>query len=274
MMKEKFYGRLEQTVVQDEIGRHVEEITLKGLTIVHGCLSSGQLEIWRQKIDAIYEKQEREFGREFLAATQELDVCRAPLLYDLAFVQLATHPKILAIVRHFLGDWFILNLQNATIVRPGVTHHQSSWHRDFPYQNFIASRPLAINALFAIDEFSPETGGTNVVPFTHKTEVLPSDSYIEANRIESAIPAGSAIVFDSMLLHRAGFNRSAAIRRSINHLYTIPTIKQQYDFPRALAAQQDSLESAAVRLLGFGAQVPLDDRAWRNARARKLHRQA
>ena len=273
-MKEKFYGRFEQAIVRDEIGRHVEEITLRGLTVVQGCFSPDELEIWRQKIDSIYEQQEREFGRDCLAAIQELDVCRAPLLYDLDFVKLATHPKILAIVQHFLGEWFILNLQNATIVRPGITHHQTSWHRDFPYQNFIASRPLAINALLAIDEFSPESGGTHVVPFTHKIEVLPSDSYIEANRIESAIPAGSAIVFDSMLFHRAGFNRSAAVRRSVNHVYTIPTIKQQYDFPRALAEQEQKLEPAAVRLLGFAAQVPLDDKAWRNARAERLHRQA
>jgi len=273
-MKEKFYGRFDQTIVEDEIGRHIEEIAHRGLTFVHGCFSQGELAIWRQKIDSIYEKQENEFGRDILAAIQELDVCRAPLLYDLDFVKLATHPKILSIVRHFLGDWFILNLQNATIVRPGVRHHQSSWHRDFPYHSFIGSRPLAINALLAIDEFSAESGGTNVVPFTHKTDVLPSDLYIEANRIESAIPAGSAIVFDSMLFHRAGFNRSSAIRRSVNHLYTIPTIKQQYDFPRALAEQQQKLAPDVLRLLGFAAEVPLDDKAWRKARAQRLQRQA
>jgi ectoine hydroxylase-related dioxygenase (phytanoyl-CoA dioxygenase family) len=269
-MKDKFYGRIEQTEARDDTARHVEEITVRGLTVVRDCFALDELAARRRKIDGVYEQQEKEFGREALAAIHELDACRAPVLYDFDFIQLATHPKVLAIVREFLGDWFILNLQNATIVRPGVTHHQSSWHRDLPYQNGIASRPLAINALLAIDEFSADTGGTQVVPFTHKTDVLPSDSYIECNRITASAPAGSALVFDSMLFHRAGFNRSSGVRRSVNHLYTLPLIKQQYDFPRALQKRESGLEPSVARLLGFTSQVPLDDKTWRLARAARL----
>lgn len=269
-MKEKFYGGFQQANISDEIGGHVEEIAVKGFTVVKDLFTSAELEMWRQKIDSTYELQESEFGREALIAIQELDMCRAPLLYDFSFINLAAHPRILAIVQKMLGDWFILNLQNAIINRPGTEHHQSSWHRDLPYQNFVISRPLAINALFAIDEFSAETGGTQVVPFSHKSEVLPSDSYIENNRIVANAPAGSAIVFDPMLFHRAGSNSSQIIRRAVNHLYTTPIIKQQYDFPRALDNQAD-LDPMIARLLGMTSQVALDDKAWRNARAIKLN---
>lgn len=272
-MKENFYGRVEQTSADDYISRHVEEISVRGFTIMPDLLSSEELIGWRHKIDDIYKCQEKEFSYDALAAINELDVCRAPLLYDFDFIRLATHPKILAVVQQFLGDWFILNLQNAIINRPGTSHHQSSWHRDLPYQNFVISRPLAINALLIIDEFSEETGGTHVIPFSHKTEVLPSDAYIDGNRIIVSAPAGSAIVFDSMIFHRAGTNRSQIIRRAVNHLYTVPIIKQQYDFPRALEHQTE-LDPAVSRLLGFTSQVPLNDKAWRLARTAKLQRSA
>lgn len=269
-MKESFYGRIEQVRADDDVARHAEEIAMRGFTVVPNLFTADELARWREKIDAVYARQEAEFGREALAAIQELDMCRAPLLYDFEFMQLAAHPRILSLVQRLLGDWFILNLQNAIINRPNRKHHQSSWHRDLPYQNWVISRPLAINALLAIDEFSEITGGTHVVPFTHKTEVLPSDAYIEANRVVAAAPAGSAIVFDSMLFHRAGGNTSQIIRRAVNHLYTVPILKQQYDFPRALG-ERPELDSALARLLGYTSQVPLDDRAWRSARAARLN---
>jgi len=99
--------------------------------------------------------------------------------------------------------------------------------------------------------------------------VLPSDAYIAANRVVASAPAGSAIVFDTMLFHRAGANSSANIRRAVNHLYTTPILKQQYDFPRALG-DDANFDPAIARLLGYSSQVPIDVRAWRTARAARL----
>lgn len=269
-MKDKYYGHLNQTAPTDEVGRYVEEVERRGFTVIPDCWSPDELHDWRQRLDAIYVQQERTFGRESLAAIQELDVCRAPLLYDRACLQLAMQSVVLAVVERFLGPWFILNLQNATLLRPGVDHHQRSWHRDMPYQHRIASGPLAINALVAIDEFSDETGGTELVPYTHKHEVLPSDDYIERHRVGVCAPAGAVIVFDTHLLHRAGFNRGQTVRRAVNHLYTIPIFKQQYDFPRALG--EAPTDPRASQLLGFSAQVPVDDQAWRRARMARLEK--
>lgn len=270
-MKEGFYGRIEQTQVDGDVARHAEEVAVRGFTIVPNLFTADELVQWREKIDTVYTRQETEFGCEALTEIQELDVCRAPLLYDFDFIKLASHPLILSVVKQFLGDWFILNLQNAIINRPHRIHHQSYWHRDLPYQNHVISKPLAINVLLAIDEFSEITGGTHVVPFTHKTEVLPSDAYINDNRIVAAAPPGSAIIFDSMLFHRAGSNKSQIIRRAVNHLYTTPILKQQYDFPRSLGARPD-LDPTIAQLLGYTSQVPLDDRAWRTARAERINK--
>ena len=269
-MKDKYYGSVTQTVVEGEIDRHVEEISVKGYSIVEDLFDDASLASLRQRIDRVYAQQEERFGRQELAAIQETDLCRAPLLYDFSLIELARHPQVLAIVERLLGNWFILNLQNAIINRPGVDHHQGAWHRDLPHQNFVISQPLAINALFAIDEFSSHSGATCVMPFSHKSEYLPSDRYIENNQLSVTMPAGAAVVFDAMLFHRAGTNTGDSVRRAVNHLYTKPIIKQQYDFPRAIA-DKDDIDPATARLLGFTSQVPLDDNAWRLARARKMN---
>ncbi len=268
-MVNQYYGGFVQNELMEDVDRNLEELTIKGYTQIPNLIPQQDLVIWRQKIDAVYAKQEGDFGRDVLEDMHELDVCRAPLLYDPDFLNIATDVRILAIVKQILGEYVILNLQNAIINRPGTDHHQSAWHQDLAYQNHIISRPLAINALIAVDEFSAQTGATHLIPFSHKLDMLPSDVYIENNQLVLEVPAGTAVLFDSMMFHRAGKNTSQIVRRAINHLYTIPIIKQQYDFPRALA-NKDDLDPSVAQLLGFTCQTPMNDRAWRQNRLNRM----
>jgi len=268
-MKKNHYGSISQNNIQNDVERYSEEISIKGFATVPNLISEEELEIWRRKIDEIYIKQEESYGKNALLSIDEIDMCRAPLLYDIEFMKLASNPLILQIAKNILGSWIILNLQNAIINRPKQKHHQSSWHRDLPYQNFVISKPLAINALFAIDEFSNETGSTQVVPYSHRLEVLPSDDFINTNSVDVVMPQGSVVLFDSMIFHRAGYNNSKITRRAINHMYTIPLLKQQYDLPRALGGNY-SFDREILQLLGYSSQVPLNEIEWRKNRENKI----
>lgn len=264
-MKEKFYGQLNQIETNTNIDLYLEEIMTNGFTIIENVLSEEELVLYRSKIDQTYKIQEEEFGLDNLSKIKEKNLCRMPLKYDDYFINIATNKIVLSIVEKILGKFYILNLQNAIINTPNEEHHQSSWHRDLPYQNYVISKPLSINALFCIDDFNEETGGTIVVPYTHKTEVLPSDKYIDKHAVVANAKAGSVIVFDSMLFHKAGYNSSNIIRRAVNHQYQIPLLKQFYDFPKALSGKfSDDLFLS--QLLGYTSQVPLDDVEWRNSR--------
>lgn len=267
-MKEKFYGDLKQVDCESDVDLYVEEIRNNGFTIIEGVLSESDLEVYREKIDRVYRLQEENFGSARLESIHETNMCRMPLKYDEHFIHIATQEIVLSVVKRFLGDFFILNLQNAIINTPNEEHHQSSWHRDLPYQNYVISNPLSINALFCIDDFSQETGGTIVVPYTHKTEILPSDKYIKKHAVTANAKAGSVIVFDSMLFHKAGYNSSNIIRRAVNHQYQIPLMKQFYDFPKALEGKFSD-DRFLSQLLGYTSQVPLDDVRWRENRMEK-----
>lgn len=268
-MKENFYGRLSQVECSNDIDLYVEEIKTDGFTIIEGVLSNKELKKYRKKIDKIYAKQEAEFGIKKLKSINEKDICRMPLKYDDYFINIATNKIVLKIVERFLGEFYILNLQNAIISRPNEIHHQSSWHRDLPYQNFTISNPISINALFCIDEFSQKTGASEVVPYTHNTEILPSNKYITKHQATAKAKAGSVIVFDSMLFHKAGYNSSNLIRRAVNHQYQIPLLKQFYDFPKALNGKFSD-DKFLNQLLGYTSQTPLDDISWRENRLERI----
>ncbi len=268
-MKEVFYGSFSQVVCDNDADLYVEEIQNDGFAIIENALSEEEIRQYRERIDAVYKQQKHDFGIEKLYSINEENVCRMPLKYDDYFINIATNKKVLEVVRKLLGDFFILNLQNAIINTPNEKHHQSSWHRDLPYQNYVISKPLSINALFCIDDFSVKTGGTIVVPYTHKAEILPSDRYIEKHAVTAIAKAGSVIVFDSMLFHKAGYNSSDIIRRAVNHQYQIPLLKQFYDFPKALKGKFAD-DKFLADLLGYTSQVPLDDIAWREEKVARL----
>jgi ectoine hydroxylase-related dioxygenase (phytanoyl-CoA dioxygenase family) len=266
MHGERFYGGQAPAPVDDPLSYHIEALGSLGYTVVEDVLPEGDLVEWRERIDAVYELQQQEMGgREALVAIADQDICRAPLLYDQAFLSMARHEKVLAIVRRLLGEWVILNLQNAIINRPGERHQQSAWHRDLPYQNWVSSRPLAIGALFAIDPFSELTGSTLVLAHSHRRESIPSQAYISAHAASISASPGSVLLFDAMLFHRAGYNASQQIRRGVNHLYTVPILKQQYDFPQALGDLFHE-DAELRRLLGYTSRVPVNVAQWRAER--------
>ncbi|MDH5414232.1 MAG: phytanoyl-CoA dioxygenase family protein, partial [Flavobacteriaceae bacterium] len=257
-MKEAFYGNFTQTLIDSDLDMHLERIRVQGFTVIENVLSEEMLEKYRYIIDAVYQIQLKEYGAESLDAIKEKDLCRFCLKYDPEFLNIATNKIVIKLVEAILGSYYILNLQNAIINRPNIPHHQQSWHRDLAYLNGITSEPLAINALFAIDDFSQQTGGTVVLPYSHKQGALPSDAFIESSKITAEIKAGGVVVFDSMLFHRAGNNTSDCVRRAVNHVYTKPLLKQQYDIAGVVGARY--LGDPYLRMfLGVDSAVPQHD---------------
>src|SRR3954465_8868257 len=95
----ELYGVSERTQLAASAAGAAEEIRVKGYTILPSLFSQDGAASWRGKIDKVYAVQEAEFGRGALAAIGELDICRAPLLYDFSFIELATQPTVLDIAR-------------------------------------------------------------------------------------------------------------------------------------------------------------------------------
>ena len=263
----KFYGVLESSDAISETDKSVEEIRISGYTVVAGVLSESELEIIRRKLGEIYDIQVKEVGGEGpLREINDVNVVRLLLVYDDYFLKLATNPAVLAIVGRLLGDYYILMQQTGIIVLPNLEHYQTSWHRDLSYRHFVSIRPLAISALFCIDDFTQESGGTHVLPASHKVEIFPSQDFFEKNQRGIIAQAGSVLVFDSMLYHRAGYNRSTFTRRALNHIYTLPFLKQQpISIPEALQGKFRE-DEFLNKFLGYESEPGKNVTQWRTAK--------
>ncbi|HVF45550.1 MAG TPA: phytanoyl-CoA dioxygenase family protein [Pyrinomonadaceae bacterium] len=267
----KTFGVKEFSRPESEVERHAEEIRLAGYTVLSDVLTPAELEEARAGIGRVYQTQIDEIGgREHLEAIGDTYTAMCLLAYDEFFLALATKPRVLAVVEEFLGDYYTLMLQNGIINVPEVGDDQTAgyWHRDLGYQHFTSSRPLGVTALYCIDDFSAETGGTRVLPCSHRAESFPSEEYVRRHELGVAAPAGSAIVFDSMLYHRGGHNRSGRVRRGINNIYTLPLIRQQISLPSILGGRHSD-DPFLRKLLGYENETDADVLEFRRRRLRR-----
>jgi ectoine hydroxylase-related dioxygenase (phytanoyl-CoA dioxygenase family) len=264
----KSYGVKEATELKNDFDRHREEIIINGFTVVPNVIEESVLAEARKRIDDVYAAQAAETGGEdALRKINDALLARALFVYDEFFLALATNPQVHQVVASLLGEYFILLQQNAVINAPSGPHFQSAWHRDMTYQHFVSSRPLSISALYCIDDFSEVTGGTYLLPGSHKTEPFPSREFVATHEITVNAKAGSALVFDGMTYHRGGFNRSNGLRRGVNHVFGLPFIKQQISFPKALGGRYKD-DPFLKRFLGYDTEAADSVLEWRTARLR------
>ena len=209
----------------------------QGFAVVEEVLSASFIQATRE---AMYRAQEaivRDVGEERLLRAGEMGVLRLMMKYDPHFFGFLEVPELLTVIDNTVSHTAIMHLQNGFILPSAPkgqmpTLFQNSFHRDFP--RFLNGYVASINIMFAIDEFSAETGATMVVPGTHQGTAAPDQEYLTKNAIAVECPAGSMVVFDSTLWHAAGANTSGKDRLAINHQFTRSYIKQQIDYVRAL----------------------------------------
>jgi ectoine hydroxylase-related dioxygenase (phytanoyl-CoA dioxygenase family) len=270
------YGVNEQTVSPTAIDRTIEQIRLLGYAVVDGGYSAEVIAAFGEAFDRARRRQEElHGGRAALEAIGEHHTIRLPMQYEPLMLDLATNAVILEIARRTIGEYVILNQQNG-LINPGSgassasfassaasgasgpsAYTQARYHRDLPYQHFVASRPLSLTALFCLDPFTAENGATWIVPASHKEEAFPSDAVVDASSVQAPAPAGSFLVLDAMTFHAGGVNRTNRDRRAVNHVLTMPLIKQQIALPTALGDTFVSADDRALRqLLGYESAVP------------------
>ncbi|MGB6534927.1 MAG: phytanoyl-CoA dioxygenase family protein [Xanthobacteraceae bacterium] len=261
------YGVHKQTDSDSPIDRAVETIGLLGYAVIDGGYGADKLEALSDAFARVLTQTHHAHGGDSeLAKIDEHCTIRAPLANDLLFLELALNPTILAICRRLMGDYIVLNQQNG-IVNPANAqrYNQGAYHRDLPYQHFVSSHPLMVNALFCLDPFTVHNGATCVIPASHKVEAFPSDTAVAACQQQISAPEGSFIVMDSMVFHRGGVNATNRSRRAINQAYSIPYIRQQIDLPATLGPGY-SADRDIRKLLGYDVQTPTSVAAYYDTR--------
>ena len=252
---QRAYGILDQDAWELPLDLAADQIRRLGYAIVDSGFSAQEIHQIAHAFDETRSQYVEKWGEAYLESLKEHHSIRLPMaLSPATFRTLAFNETVVSLVRKLIRGQFILTQQNGVINPPGEGYSQGLWHRDLPYQHFRSTTPLAVNALYCVDDFTHLNGSTWVLPASHKSDAFPSAGYIEQNAIQVTAKAGQYIVLDCMLYHAGGENTSAFERRAVNHVYSIPFFSQQIRIPGNVA--EEGLTCDQRKLLGFEFSTP------------------
>ena len=263
-------GVTEQSCSESSLDVALEELHIKGYTIMPSRLGIAELHKLREKILAIYETQSSELlNNNALEIIGDKSIARGLCAYDNVFLDILRDPNLNQIISKSLQQKFILISQNGIINSKyhAKSHNLFNWHRDLNYQHYVSSRPLALSVLLALDDFTEESGGTSILEGTHKIEALPSYEYIKNNKRTIQCPSGSWVIFDSMTFHRTGRNFQNHHRIAINHIFASPMFARPYSFKNMREQNGiNSCEKFYSMILGYEYETKGSVLEWRKSK--------
>lgn len=236
-----------------EADAHAETIQREGFVVLRSVLSPGEVAAMRAALSPWLEG--RLLGRNDFEGFRSERVY-ALLAKDPALALLVEHPRLLAIVDRLLAPHHLLSAFLAIHVHPGET--PQGWHFDDGGCRVPRPRPMCgVSAIWALDEFTPENGATELIPGSHLWGDDVSPATESARAIPICMPAGSVVVFAGTLYHRGGANRSGGTRLGVTPQYCQPWLRQLENM--ALAVPPDAARRLSARvqeLLGYSIAEP------------------
>ncbi len=251
--------------------QHVSAIERDGYTMIEDFLSDAQLAEVRRVL-ALY--LDTHSGRNNFEGTRTERVytlvARARAMWDIVL-----DARIMALCERFLLPNFLLTASQAIRINPGEA--PQPFHSDDSFHHIPHPRPLiSLSTIVAVDTFTAENGGTNVIPGSHLWDEVKrnqmysfsdggssgdggaaADARFEAQAISATMPAGACLVFSGTLIHRGGRNVSAAPRCAFSNQYCQPWARPQENFilgvPQEVARQ---MPPRLQELLGYSIHPP------------------
>lgn len=193
-------------------------------------------------------------------------VARDPL-----FASIAADPRIMALCDALFMPNYLLTASQAIVINPGET--PQPWHTDDSFYPIPRPRPMiSLSTVVAVDAFTKENGGTEVIPQSHLWDDEKVGGYyvggdsetdpelperLARHAVPVIMPAGACVVFAGTLLHRGGANTGDSPRRAFSNQYCQPWARTQENFYLAIPPEEAAkMEPKVQSLLGYSIHPP------------------
>ena len=218
-------------------------------------LSESEIDAYRIRLLELAER-EREDGSARVHTDDHGQLVRWLVNKGEMFERLVAHPKMVPFFEHLLGDDYTLSTLTSNIISPGAPG--GAYHRDHAVGRMsgVMPFPMVANSLWLLEDFSPENGGTRLVPGSHRFSEGPQpecSSHPDEIRIEA--PKGSVLLFNGAVWHSAGANRTDRARIALICFCCRSFLKQMFDFVHHLKPEVVARATPEMRrIYGFDSQ--------------------
>lgn len=231
----------------------IAEIRQRGYVILEDAIPPAAVQSIRTALEPWL--QGRLFGR------NDFEGFRTERVYALLakspeIAQLVEHEEVLRITDALLPVNYLLSAALAINLHPGET--EQNFHLDDGGNALPIALPrqmLGVSTIWAIDEFTPDNGATEIVPGSHLWDEPRKPA--PADVISATMSPGSVLVFAGNMFHRGGANQSQGRRLGITIQYCNPHMRQLENMTLVVGPQRASDFSERIQaLLGYSIVAP------------------
>jgi ectoine hydroxylase-related dioxygenase (phytanoyl-CoA dioxygenase family) len=155
------------------------------------------------------------------------------LVYDPLFWQVPLQPQVLGLAERLLDVELLLSSLCSLTLGPG--QEAQPLHEDTQQLPLPRPRPpVAVNAIWALSDFTAENGATHIVPGSHRAPSPPPYG-AEVETVQATMKAGSVMLFDSALWHKGGANTTESRRYALSCYYCAGWMRQQENLQLGIA---------------------------------------
>ncbi len=227
----------------EEAKRHLSEY---GLCFMHDMLEADEIDRLREALDR-QGAAERALGDMAppgaLGAKQSISNM---VNKGRAFLDLVERRETDELAGFMLGRTFLVSSITGGMFHRPTTEPQPL-HRDQGYVPAMAQFPAACNLFWLLDDFTPESGSTHVVPGSHRWrpeyQIKPPPREMS---VQVEAPAGSVFAWEGRIWHGLGVNTNGQPRRSITTYFCLPWMRQQENW--GVSCLQEVLDEASPKL--------------------------
>ena len=162
------------------------------------------------------------------------------------FLDLVERTETDELAGFMLGRTFLVSSITGGMFHAPTTEPQPL-HRDQGYVPATVQFPAACNLFWLLDDFTPASGSTHVVPGSHR---WPAEYQIKPPpremSVQVEVPAGSVFAWDGRIWHGLGVNTNGEPRRSITTFFCLPWMRQQENW--GVSCLQEVLDDASPKL--------------------------
>lgn len=221
-----------------QINKHVSQLREVGWCVVEGVISENEVAAIRQHVETAHLEAIEEYEADGGSLTHQRDKDGGPGKNVISFIQpLAPYlaeKRVLGVIRTVL-DPHVRIAQTEFKPRPPNDDNKMyrSYHSDWPHDLSDRDRAgavgqpfpdvtMGLTTIWLLSPFGPESGGTWVVPGTHRDPRNPRgpEDEIDAfkpipGEMQVSGPAGSVVIIDSRIWHSNAANPSDKPRVAI-----------------------------------------------------------
>lgn len=207
-----------------------DELDELGYTVFYDVIDPTWLREMRTTFEALVaaegEKAGSEVGQHHPGIRRLADLVNKGSVFDGIY----THPLLLAAAHYVIQRPFKILSLNGHDPLPGGG--QQRMHSDYGGER--DGRGHQTNALWMLDDLTPENGPTRVVPGSHLWPTMPSDQMDDLkaphpDEVYITGPAGSVAFFNGQIWHGSTTNRTELQRRVYHCAFTARENPQQTD---------------------------------------------